>query len=91
MVKLELKKPEKKKKNGLNRAYIASELLEILPKLTIGHYDYCDEKFIEFENTDTDEFHEKKYNKDENICNALAKMLIYLIENNLVSVEEINK
>lgn len=28
---------------------------------------------------------------DENICNALAKMLVYLIENQLIKMEDINR
>lgn len=82
-------------------AFTASELLELLPKiLNIDEYyselklrtEHEDDKwFVTYETNyytvfdGVDKFNEK-IGVDEGICNALAKMLIHLIENGLIKL-----
>jgi len=73
-------------------AYLSSELLPILPK-KIANND-CHERYL-YIDTSLDYtlyyFEDVDNQSDENFANAIAKMLIYLIENGYVKVEDLNK
>lgn len=80
-------------------AYIATELLEMLPKklngsddlefnINIGYED--DGVFIEYLHYHYNgalECEDEWHARDKNMCNALAEMLIYLVENKLVEIK----
>lgn len=68
--------------------YTASELLEFYPKF-INDWIFRIEKYpSEFEVKYCDRNDEKRLcvEFDKNLCNALAKMLIHLIENKIIEV-----
>lgn len=77
------------------QAYTASEILEMLPSDCKIDGDIC---YLEIYKIDDIFYVQYVYDgipyasiEDEKICNAAAKMPIYLIENKLVDVEDINK
>ena len=71
-------------------AFTASELLEMLPG-SLMLQEKCTRLFLCKSNNKFNVKYDTGYNEyydwvwDENICNALAKMLIYLIEENIIS------
>ena len=82
---------DNKLKDGGYSAFTASELLEMLPAeiedRKIHLYKDNDNWIIEY----TDGWGAGEYIEpfeDNNLCNALAKMLIYLIENNLITLNK---
>lgn len=87
------------KKEGLDyvSAFLASELGEMLPDSLFECFDICIVKneskyhiaysrIIMGEDADVEAEAD-----DSNLADALAKMLIYLLENNLLSVNDVNK
>jgi hypothetical protein len=78
-------------------AYTASEILEMLPETIIAGRKMDREHIFELKKINgkisvcyTDNGYELGEQREINPSNSLAKMLIYLVENKLVEVDEIN-
>ncbi len=86
-------------KKGYYPAYLATELLELLPKTLESEeafekcrlvIDISNNNYITYIDDEGNEMYEMPSEeiKNESLADALAKMLIYLVENRLMEVEK---